>query len=162
MRRLSPSELSSLPSEVARPGYDLSGVRVGIVHLGVGAFHRAHQAVYVDDRLAHYGFGLHVRFPELFPTSSFLDVPRTKRFDLNHFANDGVKHDERNMEGSRRPPRVQGMREESRTMGLCFAPPHFRSYETIFTENGSVRRKRPSLTCPTPATFSAATIAAFR
>ena len=25
---------------------------IGIVHLGIGAFHRAHQAVYVDDRLA--------------------------------------------------------------------------------------------------------------
>jgi fructuronate reductase len=27
-------------------------MQVGIVHLGIGAFHRAHQAVYVDDRLA--------------------------------------------------------------------------------------------------------------
>ena len=32
--------------------YDRSATRVGIVHLGIGAFHRAHQAVYVDDRLA--------------------------------------------------------------------------------------------------------------
>lgn len=30
-------------------GYDRSAVTTGIVHLGVGAFHRAHQAVYVDD-----------------------------------------------------------------------------------------------------------------
>ena len=35
-----------------RPRYDPASVRVGIVHLGLGNFHRAHQAVYVDDALA--------------------------------------------------------------------------------------------------------------
>ncbi|WP_028032471.1 mannitol dehydrogenase family protein [Chelativorans sp. J32] len=34
------------------PGYDLSEVEPGIVHLGVGAFHRAHQAAYIDSCLA--------------------------------------------------------------------------------------------------------------
>jgi fructuronate reductase len=33
---------------VARPGYDPRKVAIGIVHLGPGAFHRAHQAVYAD------------------------------------------------------------------------------------------------------------------
>ncbi len=32
--------------------YDPARVAVGIVHLGLGAFHRAHQAVYTDDVLA--------------------------------------------------------------------------------------------------------------
>ncbi len=32
--------------------YDRSGVSWGIVHFGVGGFHRAHQAVYIDDLLA--------------------------------------------------------------------------------------------------------------
>jgi fructuronate reductase len=50
--RLSSSTLAQLPADIARPRYELDAVRVGIVHLGVGAFHRAHQAVYVDDRLA--------------------------------------------------------------------------------------------------------------
>src|SRR4051795_5628076 len=50
--RLSLSALDRLPAEVARPAYDVGAVRIGIVHLGIGAFHRAHQAVYVDDRLA--------------------------------------------------------------------------------------------------------------
>ena len=36
------------------PTYDRSLVRVGIVHLGVGGFHRAHEALYVD-RLLHEG-----------------------------------------------------------------------------------------------------------
>lgn len=34
------------------PRYDRSAVRTGIVHLGVGAFHRVHQALYTDDLLA--------------------------------------------------------------------------------------------------------------
>ena len=34
--------------DVARPTYDRSKVRGGIVHFGVGGFHRAHQAMYVD------------------------------------------------------------------------------------------------------------------
>jgi fructuronate reductase len=49
--RLSPAALASLPHHVARPAYDRSDVTPGIVHLGIGAFHRAHQAVYVDDLL---------------------------------------------------------------------------------------------------------------
>jgi mannitol 2-dehydrogenase len=34
---------------VDRPGYDRAALRVGIVHFGVGGFHRAHQAVILDD-----------------------------------------------------------------------------------------------------------------
>ncbi len=30
------------------PGYDRSAVTTGIVHFGVGGFHRAHQAMYLD------------------------------------------------------------------------------------------------------------------
>lgn len=37
---------------VAVPRYDRSAVTAGILHLGVGAFHRVHQAVYTDDLLA--------------------------------------------------------------------------------------------------------------
>ena len=49
---LSDTTLQQLPKGVAIPGYDRSKVIPGIVHLGVGAFHRAHQAAYVDDSLA--------------------------------------------------------------------------------------------------------------
>ena len=48
MTALSLQALGALPSAVARPAYDPSRVGVGIVHLGLGAFHRAHQAVYTD------------------------------------------------------------------------------------------------------------------
>jgi len=52
MPRLSPDTLGSLPETVARPAYDRGRITPGIVHLGVGAFHRAHQAVYLDTLLA--------------------------------------------------------------------------------------------------------------
>ena len=47
--RLGLSALPSLPSNVQRPAYDPADVTVGIVHLGLGAFHRAHQAIFTDD-----------------------------------------------------------------------------------------------------------------
>jgi fructuronate reductase len=50
--RLSAANLSTLPANVARPAYDRSALRTGIVHLGIGSFHRAHQAVYTDNVLA--------------------------------------------------------------------------------------------------------------
>jgi fructuronate reductase len=50
--RLADSTLHHLATSVKQPGYDRSQVRIGIVHLGIGAFHRAHQAVYTDSVLA--------------------------------------------------------------------------------------------------------------
>jgi fructuronate reductase len=50
--RLTAATLPNLPPAIARPSYALDRVRIGIVHLGAGAFHRAHQAVYLDDLLA--------------------------------------------------------------------------------------------------------------
>ncbi|MBC8035740.1 MAG: mannitol dehydrogenase family protein, partial [Rhizobiales bacterium] len=49
--RLSDKILPSISTAMV-PAYDRSRVSPGIVHLGIGAFHRAHQAVYVDDCLA--------------------------------------------------------------------------------------------------------------
>lgn len=42
----------NLPEGILKPLYDRDGVSAGIVHFGIGNFHRAHQAVYVDDLLA--------------------------------------------------------------------------------------------------------------
>ena len=52
-RRLVPARLDALPADVARPAYDRAAVRIGVVHLGPGAFHRAHQAEAFDRLLAH-------------------------------------------------------------------------------------------------------------
>ena len=55
MNRLSSQLLSKVPPEVQRPGYDRSALKTGIVHLGIGAFHRAHQAYYTEAVLNRYG-----------------------------------------------------------------------------------------------------------
>lgn len=46
--RLSPANLAQLPPDVERFTYDRARQGVGIVHFGIGAFHRAHQAWYTD------------------------------------------------------------------------------------------------------------------
>ncbi len=52
MKRLSPATADALPVTVARPAYDPRNIGIGIVHLGIGAFHRAQTAIYSDDALA--------------------------------------------------------------------------------------------------------------
>ena len=51
MKRLDDLAVLDLPAAVVRPAYDRRAVATGIVHLGLGAFHKAHQAVYYDDAL---------------------------------------------------------------------------------------------------------------
>jgi mannitol 2-dehydrogenase len=65
---LSDRTLPDLPPEVSIPTYDRAALRPGIVHIGVGGFHRAHQAVYLDELARRgstewgvIGVGLHSR-----------------------------------------------------------------------------------------------------
>jgi len=51
MQRLGAARLSELPADIARPRYDRATIGTGIVHLGVGAFQRAHQAMYTEAAL---------------------------------------------------------------------------------------------------------------
>ena len=55
--RLLQSTLAELPEQVARPTYDRAKLTTGIVHFGVGGFHRAHEAMYLD-RLMNDGEAL--------------------------------------------------------------------------------------------------------
>ncbi len=48
MLPLDERNLPSLPKDIATPAYDRSRLRTGIVHFGVGGFHRAHEAMYLD------------------------------------------------------------------------------------------------------------------
>ena len=50
--RISSATLAQLPASVNRPGYDRHQVSASIVHLGLGAFHRAHQAFFTEAVLA--------------------------------------------------------------------------------------------------------------
>ncbi len=55
--KLSNATLSQLPHQVDRPTYDRSAITPGIVHIGLGNFHRAHQAWYLH-RLMQQGHAL--------------------------------------------------------------------------------------------------------
>ena len=52
MERLNARALGALPEGVARPRYDRAAVAAGLVHLGIGAFQRAHQAMYTEAAIA--------------------------------------------------------------------------------------------------------------
>lgn len=54
--KLSLETLDTLPEAVAKPAYARGDLTPGILHFGVGNFHRAHQAVYLD-RLFSKGLG---------------------------------------------------------------------------------------------------------
>lgn len=55
MKRLNQAEISALPKDVLLPSYDRNAIKPGIVHLGIGAFHRAHQAFYTEAVLNQFG-----------------------------------------------------------------------------------------------------------
>ena len=57
MTALGAGMLSSCPPAVQTPSYDRRRVTTGVVHFGVGGFHRAHQAMY-HDRLMNLGKAL--------------------------------------------------------------------------------------------------------
>ncbi len=68
--RLGPASLDRLPAAIERPGYDRAALTIGMAHVGVGAFHRAHQAEYTDDLLRlsldrRGVVGVNIRAPEL-------------------------------------------------------------------------------------------------
>lgn len=55
MNRLNAKNLDQLPSDVQLPEYNRAMLKPGIVHLGIGAFHRAHQAFYTEAVLNKFG-----------------------------------------------------------------------------------------------------------
>jgi mannitol 2-dehydrogenase len=57
MTALTSDALPRLDAAVPVPAYDRAALRSGIVHIGVGGFHRAHQAMYLD-RLMNEGKAL--------------------------------------------------------------------------------------------------------
>ena len=46
--QLKQENLHRLADDIVRPSYDRSNVKAGIVHIGVGGFHRSHEAYYTD------------------------------------------------------------------------------------------------------------------
>lgn len=76
--------------------YDRSTCQVGVVHLGFGAFHRAHQSVYIDDYMAASGdlrwgiAAVNLRQPEVehFKTA-IEDIKRHDGYFLKSYSADG-------------------------------------------------------------------------
>ena len=73
MGTLGATLLDRLPADVRRPAYDRRSLRAGMAHIGVGAFHRCHQAEYTDDlfdrKLDRWGVvGINIRNPRLADT----------------------------------------------------------------------------------------------
>jgi fructuronate reductase len=73
LETLGPALLGRLPAIVQTPAYDRTALQPGMAHLGVGAFHRCHQAEYTDDLLAlrfdRWGIvGINIRPPTLTDT----------------------------------------------------------------------------------------------
>jgi len=63
------TSFENLPTDLRQPAYTPSDHAAGIVHIGLGAFHKAHQAVYTDDALARAGgdwriIGVSLRSPK--------------------------------------------------------------------------------------------------
>lgn len=52
--KLNAKNLHLLPPEVAVPAYDRSEIKAGIAHIGIGSFHRSHEAFYTDQILEHH------------------------------------------------------------------------------------------------------------
>lgn len=54
---LDQDNLARLPDTVQKPDYDREKCKIGIAHIGIGAFHRAHMASYTNDVLNMNGGG---------------------------------------------------------------------------------------------------------
>lgn len=55
--KLNKQNLAQLALQVKLPTYEIASTTQGIAHIGVGGFHRAHQAYYTD-ALMNTGVGL--------------------------------------------------------------------------------------------------------
>jgi fructuronate reductase len=123
--------LDRLPRTVARPTFDPPTLKPGILHLGVGNFHRAHQAVYTEDAIAKRGgdwgiVGVSLRRP---------DVPALLQPQDNLYTVE--------MLGAERHVRVVGVigrtltAPQSRTeLFGHFSAPHIRIVSLTITEKG--------------------------
>ena len=80
-------------SRARHPSYDRSKVKAGILHIGVGGFHRAHQAIYTEDVLAsgdlRWGIiGANLRSTNMrdrLAPQDFLYTTCTRHIDLNEY-----------------------------------------------------------------------------
>jgi len=52
--QLNQNNIEQVANQIICPSYDREALKIGIVHIGVGGFHRSHQAYYIHQLLAQY------------------------------------------------------------------------------------------------------------
>lgn len=94
--KLTNTDLASMPTGLSVPDYDRSTLSPGIVHIGVGHFHRSHQAMYVD-RLLNTGtssdwaiWGVNVRSTSQGPLRAL--APQDCLYTLTEKTAEGASH----------------------------------------------------------------------
>ena len=119
---LSAAALPRLDPRVAIPRYDRASLARSIVHIGVGGFHRAHQAVYLDDLCGQGQTGwsivgagcparrrCHGRGPAATGPSLHADHPGRARHErARHRFAGGLRARDAQPRPARRPPGVPG------------------------------------------------------
>ncbi|MDT0539321.1 mannitol dehydrogenase family protein [Croceitalea sp. P059] len=61
MQHLNQQNLASIDNQISKPSFNRSMLKTGMVHIGVGGFHRAHQAYYLQElatKTNQYDWGL--------------------------------------------------------------------------------------------------------
>ncbi len=130
--RLADAVIGGLPADVGRPSYDRAGVAIGVLHLGIGAFHRAHQAAYFDQLLAsgdaRWGIvGVSLRSPAVAAQMN----PQDGLFTLLSRSGDG---DEVQVIGAVQSVLVNG--PDTRAIMAHFASPALQIVSLTVTEKG--------------------------
>ena len=60
MIQLNQKNTQQIAKQIPCPSYDRQALKTGIVHIGVGGFHRSHQANYINQLLTQYLSLIHI------------------------------------------------------------------------------------------------------
>ncbi|MFD4837343.1 mannitol dehydrogenase family protein [Achromobacter sp. NPDC058515] len=136
--RLNTESLPRLPADVEKPSYDRSRLTPGIVHLGLGAFHRAHQALVTDMAMQASGdlswgiLGVSLRRPDVRDALTPQDGLYT--LAVRDAGPDGHEREQLRVVGS--VLRVMVAEEDPNAVLERIAYPHTRIVSMTVTEKG--------------------------
>jgi fructuronate reductase len=133
MRRLAATTLGDLNSGVRLPAYDWRQIGIGMAHIGIGAFHRCHQAEFTDDMLEARGgdwgvVGVNLRPPLLGSSLGAQDGLYTRRL------RDDSGVDNRRIIGCLRE--LVDAQNDSAPAVAALADPRIRAVTLTITEKG--------------------------
>jgi mannitol 2-dehydrogenase len=132
--KLSLANLDKLPANVAKPKYDRADLKAGIVHFGLGNFHRAHQAVYLDDL---FNAGLDRDFALVGAGVFDFEKPGRDRLKGQDWLTTVVEQDAGHMEARVTGAMIDFIEPgDARTLIAKLADPAIRIVATTITEGG--------------------------